>query len=173
MYPLSRDLRRSSALLACLASLTACPNQEKMPADTGAKTVPEVQVSRGTKTRERILDLAYDSIVAKGFAATSIDAAQNGVDQVDVLFVIDNSGSMSEEQVKLSKELPRLVRVLASGDLDGVPNADGQPDFQPVASLHLGVVSSDLGVNGQGGVNGCGASSFRADATNVGTSRKG
>ncbi len=142
MYLLSRDLRRASALLACLASLSACPNQELAP------------------------------LKPCTIAAASIDAAQNGVDQVDVLFVIDNSGSMSEEQAKLNKELPRLVRVLASGDLDGVPNADGQPDFQPVASLHLGVVSTDLGVNGQGGVNGCGATSFRAVDTNVGPGRK-
>jgi hypothetical protein len=104
-------------------------------------------------------------------AAASIDAAQNGVDKVDVLFVIDNSGSMSEEQLKLSKELPRLVRVLASGDLDGVPNTNGQPDFTPVSSLHLGVVSSDLGVNGQLGVNGCGTSSFKANDQNVGSAR--
>ncbi|HTU60000.1 MAG TPA: hypothetical protein VMF89_16220, partial [Polyangiales bacterium] len=142
MYLLPRDLRRASALFACLASLTACPNQELAP------------------------------LKPCTIAGTSIDAAQNGVDKVDVLFVIDNSGSMSEEQLKLSKELPRLVRVLASGDLDGMPNADGQPDFQPVASLHLGVVSTDLGVNGQQGVNGCGSSSFKADDTNVGSSRK-
>jgi len=42
------------------------------------KTVPAVQLSgaaatKGERTRARILDVAYDSIVHKGFAATSID----------------------------------------------------------------------------------------------------
>ena len=42
------------------------------------KTGPEVQLeggaqSKGERTRERIMDIAYDSIVQKGFAATSIE----------------------------------------------------------------------------------------------------
>src|SRR5690242_14520574 len=58
----------------------------------------------------------------------SINAKQSGTDQVDLLFVIDNSGSMAEEQVKLSAQLPRLVQVLTTGDFDGMPNPDGQLD---------------------------------------------
>lgn len=63
------------------------------------------------------------------------------VDSVDLLFVIDDSGSMEEEQRSLEREIPRLVSVLASGDRDG----DGTEDFRPVRSLHVGVVSTDLG----------------------------
>ena len=63
------------------------------------------------------------------------------VDTVDLLFVIDDSGSMDEEQRSLDREIPRLVSVLASGDRDG----DGVEDFRPVRSLHVGVVSTDLG----------------------------
>jgi AcrR family transcriptional regulator len=40
------------------------------------KTAPLVQFeprSKGERTRERILDLAYDSVIRKGFAATSIE----------------------------------------------------------------------------------------------------
>jgi hypothetical protein len=66
------------------------------------------------------------------------------VDNVDLLFMIDNSGSMAEEQASLGFELPRLVRVLASGDRTGDgPTPD---DFRPVTNLHVGVVTSDLGV---------------------------
>lgn len=36
------------------------------------KTAPPVQ-SKGARTRERILDLAYDAVIRKGFAATSIE----------------------------------------------------------------------------------------------------
>lgn len=60
---------------------------------------------------------------------------------VDWLFLVDTSNSMAEEQVVLANELPRLVRVLASGDA----NEDGTRDFMPVRSLHLGVITPDLG----------------------------
>jgi hypothetical protein len=93
-------------------------------------------------------------------STVSLDASQSGTDKVDLLFVIDNSGSMSEEQVKLKAELRRLVEVLTSGDFDGVPNANGETDFQPVSSLRLGVVSTDLGSNGAPGIRGCGNLSY-------------
>jgi hypothetical protein len=63
---------------------------------------------------------------------------------VDVLFMIDNSNSMQEEQVSLAAELPRFVTALATGDIDG----DGMADFPPVRDLHLGVVTSDMGTAG-------------------------
>ena len=47
-----------------------------MDAIVAKKTVPTVQSdgrSKGAKTRERILDLAFDAVIAKGFAATSIE----------------------------------------------------------------------------------------------------
>ena len=68
------------------------------------------------------------------------------VDKVDLLFMVDNSGSMLEEQASLAEELPRLVRVLTSGDRTGDgPSSD---DFDPVKSLHVGVITSDMGVAG-------------------------
>jgi len=68
------------------------------------------------------------------------------IDSVDVLFLVDNSISMREEQTALVRELPQLVRVLSSGDRD----QDGVQDFKPV-ELRLGVVSSDMGLPGVGG----------------------
>lgn len=47
-----------------------------MERELGEKTVPEVQgetLSKGGRTRQKLLDLAYDSMIRKGFAATSID----------------------------------------------------------------------------------------------------
>ena len=47
-----------------------------MDAIVAKKTVPTVQSaarSKGAKTRDRILDLAFDAVIAKGFAATSIE----------------------------------------------------------------------------------------------------
>lgn len=60
---------------------------------------------------------------------------------VDVLFVMDNSGSMAEEQLSIAEQLPRMVRALTSGDVD----ADGVQDFPAAADLHLGVVTTDMG----------------------------
>ncbi len=76
----------------------------------------------------------------------------SNVDKVDILFVIDNSGSMQEEQAALSGQIARLVHVLASGDLD----ADGAQDFSPVKDLHVGVTTTDLGVP-VGGILNCDA----------------
>jgi len=51
----------------------------------------------------------------------------SNVDEVDLLFLIDDSGSMEDEQRALQREIPRLVPVLASGDRDD----DGTEDFRP------------------------------------------
>ena len=66
------------------------------------------------------------------------------VDRVDLLFMIDNSNSMAEEQVSLAEQLPHLIEVLTSGDRDG----DGIVDFPPVRSLQVGVITSDMGTGG-------------------------
>ncbi len=71
---------------------------------------------------------------------------------VDLLLAIDSSSSMSEEQAILVEELPGILRVLASGDRDG----DGMQDFEPVRSLHVGVITSDLGAGPSDGIPTCG-----------------
>lgn len=85
---------------------------------------------------------------------TQVTVAQqiqvNNVEKVDLLFMVDNSGSMSEEQASLTAEFPRMIRILASGDLD----EDGTEDFKPVKDLNVGVITSDMG-GGAFGVTGC------------------
>lgn len=66
------------------------------------------------------------------------------VDKVDLLFMVDNSNSMTEEQTSLATEFPRMVRILASGDRDG----NGTEDFPAVKDLQIGVVTSDMGTGG-------------------------
>src|SRR5690606_17833776 len=72
----------------------------------------------------------------------------NNVDKVDLLFMVDNSNSMAEEQASLAAEFPRMIEILTSGDfeLDGDPT--GPNDFDPVRSLNVGVITSDMGVGG-------------------------
>jgi hypothetical protein len=64
---------------------------------------------------------------------------------VDILFVIDDSGSMSEEQAALITSFPRFIEILG-GIVGDLPN------------VHIGVVSTDVGVGGyvQGGCTGAG-----------------
>ncbi len=63
---------------------------------------------------------------------------------VDLLVMVDDSNSMAEEQATLAADLPAVIDALARGDSDG----DGRRDFMPVADLHVGVVSSDMGTRG-------------------------
>jgi hypothetical protein len=65
--------------------------------------------------------------------------------QVDLLFVVDNSNSMTEEQASLAAELPRFIDVLSNPpDLDG----DGVGDYPPIEDVHIGVVTPDMGTGG-------------------------
>ena len=73
------------------------------------------------------------------------------IDKIDMLFMVDNSGSMKEEQAALRAEFPNLISVLVTGDRDG----DGNNDFPPAKNMHLGVVSSDLGLVGITGIDKC------------------
>src|SRR5262245_43256608 len=44
------------------------------------------------------------------------------IDKIDLLFMVDNSGSMKEEQDALRAELPKLITVLTTGDRDSDGN---------------------------------------------------
>jgi hypothetical protein len=82
---------------------------------------------------------------------TRAQVAIANLDSLDLLFVIDDSESMREEQAWLRAGLHNLVTVLTTGDLNG----DGVQDQPPVHDLHIGVVSADLGAGGLTGVPSC------------------
>jgi len=88
---------------------------------------------------------------------------QNAIDKIDLLFMIDNSSSMSDKQEILKEAVPVLLSRLVSPicvDVDGKPtgvNAQangqcpddrGRPQFNPVGDIHIGVISSSLGAHG-------------------------
>ncbi len=64
---------------------------------------------------------------------------------VDLLFVIDNSNSMAEEQESLAAELPGFVSALLEPPDE---NGDGEPDWLPVRDLQIGVITADMGTGG-------------------------
>lgn len=57
---------------------------------------------------------------------------------IDILFVVDDSGSMRQEQEALSQNFPRFIEVL-EGIEGGLPN------------VHIGVISSNVGTGPVGG----------------------
>ena len=73
------------------------------------------------------------------------------VDDLDLLFVIDNSRSMAEAQARLREQLPRLLLALASGNKDaGKDEPEGAEghSFRPFTSIQLGITSADMGAAG-------------------------
>jgi hypothetical protein len=100
-------------------------------------------LSGGCLERDLIsLNPCLVSGVARKIEASSIE-------KVDLLFVVDNSISMREEQAALKLQFPKLISTLTSGE-----RADGRK-FPPVKSLHLGVVSTDMGLVGIPNNYGC------------------
>ena len=63
------------------------------------------------------------------------------LDEVDLVIEVDDSRSTLTQQVTLSRELGDLARMLTSGDVDG----DGTPEHAPIRSVHVGVITPDLG----------------------------
>lgn len=85
---------------------------------------------------------------------------QRSVDKIDLLFMIDNSGSMADKQEMLKLAVPQLLGRLihpwcksVSGG-DSAPSEAGtcpagfEPEFDPVDDIHIGVISSSLGSPG-------------------------
>lgn len=67
-----------------------------------------------------------------------VDAGPLPTNQVDLLFIIDDSGGMGEEQEFLATELPRMLTQLLSGSFPGL-------EVPPVPNLHVGFVRTDMG----------------------------
>ncbi|HEY3496627.1 MAG TPA: hypothetical protein VGK73_18135 [Polyangiaceae bacterium] len=83
------------------------------------------------------------------------------VDKIDLLFMIDNSRSMSDKQKTLADAVPKLLQRLVTPNCvgsEGEPNgsvadadghcAAGKPEFRAIRDIHIGVISSSLGNHG-------------------------
>lgn len=74
-----------------------------------------------------------------------LPVANNAIDSVDILFAIDNSNSMRDNQTQLAAQFSVLISQLVNPPNDP---ATMRPRYPPVKSMHVGVVSSDLGTPG-------------------------
>lgn len=80
--------------------------------------------------------------------------------EVDILFVIDDSGSMEQEQTNLLRNFPKLIEALRSpklgADGSGKPCTESDHSGCKIPNVHIGVVSTDLGAGNFGTVlTGC------------------
>jgi hypothetical protein len=73
------------------------------------------------------------------------DIKQTTVDKIDLLFMIDNSISMADKQEILAAAVPELANRLIQPATDP---ATGQPEFQAVVDIHIGIISSSIGGHG-------------------------
>lgn len=60
------------------------------------------------------------------------------LDAVDILLVVDNSGSVADKAEQLKKELPHLLEAITTGESDGM-------SFPPAKSVHVAVATTDMG----------------------------
>jgi hypothetical protein len=75
----------------------------------------------------------------------TIRVEQVGVVQVDIVVLVDNSGSMAQEQSALTLRFPELINELVNPAADPVT---GRPLHPPVEDLNIGVIDSDMGTAG-------------------------
>lgn len=150
---------RTLGLILCGIYLVACGGQSHAGSDSSAPSDGGIEPDGGSPSdggierdggarvdsgNERDGSIGIDSGVPFDSGRPDAGSCPDPVDEVDLLLMVDNSNSMAEEQNSLTAELPRLVRALASGDLDG----DGTEEFQPVRSIQIGVVTTDMGAGG-------------------------
>jgi hypothetical protein len=75
-------------------------------------------------------------------ATITMDIRHEPMTKVDLLFVVDNSNSMREEQEVLTTQIEAMVQALIEA------NEVGGSTPPAVQDLHIGVVSADLGAGG-------------------------
>jgi hypothetical protein len=113
----------------------------------------EAFVPRTTRVADgyAIAETTHFSQAFVGTACEGADCCDTANGELDLLLMVDSSNSMAEEQALLREQLPRLVRVLASGDRDG----DGVQDFPALSSVQIGVITPDLGSGSDASVPTC------------------
>lgn len=137
-------------LAAVLAAGTGCSRRRvaRTFADAGGPALPGTR-DGGRRAAE------LDAGVGSGELCPGRDAPSepsepiaiefDPIDAVDILFVVDDSSTMAHEQAQLAEQFPQLFAILSQSTA---------PPSTP-RSVHLGVVSGDLGLEGVTGVTGC------------------
>jgi hypothetical protein len=96
---------------------------------------------------------------------------QGAQHQIDLLFVVDNSGSMAEEQQLLLSSFPTLIDGLRDARFGDDPDSDDpctpeDPSGCKIPDVHIGVVTTDLGAGGYSDIDRCPPDGDRAELQN-------
>ncbi len=93
-----------------------------------------------------------------------LEVPNEGIDTVDLLVMVDNSGSMRENQQNIMSQFRTMIQTLTQppcvSDANPAPHTcvasdpGDRPKYPAVSNMHVGVVSSDLGTPGSN-VPGC------------------
>ena len=119
---------------AAVGSDAAADRGADIPADLPADAPPDTPADLAPDVAPEVApDLAADAAGASDATASEASAAGPLRAKVDILFVVDNSGSMAEEQANLARNFPLFMQALGTTDDPAGPD------------LHVAVVSSDLG----------------------------
>ena len=120
---------------ARLASLFVRRVDNQALAPLASTAAAECQLSTELRTTTSLL---------VGSACVGDDCCRPATGDGDVLFVMDNSLSMTEEQHAVAQALPYIARALATGDV----NEDGVQDYPAFRTLRIATTSTDQGADG-------------------------
>ncbi len=108
------------------------------------------------------LSRPIDPLEARTTFTTQSMLPRSNIDKIDILFVIDDSGSMGDKQSVLAQAVPDLITTLANppctatdgsyvsspaDPLSDCPKGSHR-DFKAIHDIHLAVISTDLGARG-------------------------
>ena len=144
-----RDAAAASSDAADAGTARESENASNTRRDAAAARAEDAAAQRG----EDAAAPRADAATPRADAAPAPDAAVDGgagsrscapIDKIDLLLMVDNSNSMAGEQASLKNAFPGLVEALTSGR-----RFPGDPaPFPAIRDLHIGVVSSDMGIPG-------------------------
>ncbi len=77
--------------------------------------------------------------------------AEKKVDKIDLLFMIDNSGSMSDKQLVLQEAVPDLVKRLVSPSCIAADGTRGTPQDDPTKGCAKGLIREESSRRASGG----------------------
>jgi hypothetical protein len=156
--PMPADIPRALtptavAVAAGLAVLAACAGCERRqvrraPPDAEEPGAPSARMSRdaGSGASAGRSTRPTDICSFGGSDAIEIELMFEPLDTIDLLFVVDDSVTMALAQAVLMNQFSRLI--------DGLSGFAEEHDV-PARSVHIAVVSSDLGLAGVEGVGDC------------------
>ncbi len=128
-YNIAMSRNSITAVIVTAMLAASCTTRFDVEGDVHAGDTPDIP-------HDSPADIVPDGVDVPGDPPPDVEPDGPGITRpVDMLFVVDNSMSMIEEQARMTDAFPALI----AGILDPAAPA------RPVTDLHVGVVSTDMG----------------------------